>query len=331
MSLCLPRSGGILPLHPSIRQDSVFEYFAPPFPPAASRSDPRLFLISAAAKSRLEASDESSYKTGSSLFPRLPISISSVEESSPLAYDTVMACYVIGDIHGCSDEVACLIEHLPLAASDRVVFLGDYVDRGPDSKGVISYLLRFVEQNKHEVVFLKGNHEDMFLAYLGLPGQYGDMFLYNGGGATLASYGIANIPARGDAILPLLPEAHLEFLRNLQPYYLADPFLCVHAGVHPLKSLQEQTETEMLWIRQEFISNRHRLPYTVIFGHTPQREILLDLPYKIGIDTGLVYGNKLSCIELDEKILFQIERKSRKVKRTLIKQNWGPPSLAQNP
>jgi serine/threonine protein phosphatase 1 len=86
-----------------------------------------------------------------------------------------------------------------------------------------------------------------------------------------------------------------------------------------------------LWIRQEFITNPHRLPYTIIFGHTPQKEVFFDLPYKVGIDTGLVYGNKLSCIELREKTLFQIERKSRKVKRTLIKHKWGRPSLSQNP
>ncbi|MGH7823736.1 MAG: metallophosphoesterase family protein [Candidatus Binatia bacterium] len=253
----------------------------------------------------------------------------SVEQCIPLAYDTeTMACYVIGDIHGCCDELACLIEHLPMAESDRIVFLGDYVDRGPDSNGVISYLLDLAGQTSNELVFLKGNHEDMFLAYLGLPGQYGDMFLYNGGGATLASYGITNHPASGDTVLPQLPPAHVEFLRKLRPYYLADRVLCVHAGVHPLKTLEEQTETETLWIRNEFIYNRHRLPYTVIFGHTPQREILFDLPYKIGIDTGLVYGNKLSCIDVQEKTVFQIERKSRKVKRSLIKQKWDPPSLS---
>lgn len=242
-----------------------------------------------------------------------------------------MACYVVGDIHGCSDELACLIEHLPLAVSDRLVFLGDYVDRGPDSKGVISSLLELAKQSTNEVVFLKGNHEDMFLAYLGLPGLYGDMFLYNGGGATLASYGITPAATTGDAILPRLPAAHVEFLRNLRQYYVADAFLCVHAGINPLKSLEEQTETETLWIRNEFIANRHRLPYTVIFGHTPQREIFFDLPYKIGIDTGLVYGNKLTCIELEEKTVFQIERRSRKVKQTRIKHRWSPLSPSQTP
>jgi serine/threonine protein phosphatase 1 len=242
-----------------------------------------------------------------------------------------MSCYVIGDIHGCFDEMACLIENLPLGGSDQLVFLGDYVDRGPDSERVISYLLALTKQISNEVVFLKGNHEDMFLAYLGLPGQYGDMFLYNGGGATLASYGITPSAANGKKVLAQLPPAHVEFLRNLRSYLLAEPFLCVHAGVHPLKSLDKQTDLDRLWIRQEFIANPHRLPYTVIFGHTPQRDILFDLPYKIGIDTGLVYGNKLSCIELQEKTLFQIERKSRKVKRSLIKHKWGPPSLPGNP
>jgi serine/threonine protein phosphatase 1 len=234
-----------------------------------------------------------------------------------------MGCYVIGDIHGCFAEVACLMENLPLAQSDRIVFLGDYVDRGPDSKGVISYLLNLSQQVSNEIIFLKGNHEDMFLAYLGLPGHYGDMFLYNGGGATLASYGISPTGIQGgDEVSSRLPPGHLDFLRNLRSYEVEAGFLCVHAGVHPLKSLEEQTDVETLWIRHEFIFNRHRLPYTVIFGHTPQKEILFDLPYKIGIDTGLVYGNKLSCIELQEKVLFQVDRKSRKVKQSSIKDKW---------
>jgi serine/threonine protein phosphatase 1 len=243
-----------------------------------------------------------------------------------------MACYVVGDIHGCFDELACLIEHLPLTTSDRIVFLGDYVDRGPDSKRVISYLLELAKKTRQELVFLKGNHEDMFLGYLGLEGLYGDMFLYNGGSATLASYGITATAATSAAeVLPRLPPGHIEFLRRLRQYYVAEGFLCVHAGINPLKSLEEQSETEILWIRNEFIANPHRLPYTVIFGHTPQREIFFDLPYKIGIDTGLVYGNKLTCIELEERTLFQIERKSRKVKKSPIKQRWNRPKPSQTP
>src|SRR3990167_5157122 len=97
-----------------------------------------------------------------------------------------MRCYVVGDIHGCIDELVCLLEGLPLEPSDRLVFLGDYVDRGPDSKGVVSYLIEAQRKGMPEMIFLKGNHEDMFLSYLGFPGRYGDMFLFNGGGATLA-------------------------------------------------------------------------------------------------------------------------------------------------
>jgi len=79
----------------------------------------------------------------------------------------------------------------------------------------------------------------------------------------------------------------------------------------------------MLWIRNEFIVNPHRLPFTVLFGHTPQNEVLFDLPYKVGLDTGLVYGNKLSCLEIEEKILYQINRGSRKVRQLLIREKWN--------
>ena len=96
-----------------------------------------------------------------------------------------MSRYVIGDIHGCVEELRRLIEALPLRGGDSVVFLGDYIDRGPDSAAVVAYLISLRQQlDGIEWVFLKGNHEDMFLSYLGLDGQHGDMFLINGGNAT---------------------------------------------------------------------------------------------------------------------------------------------------
>jgi serine/threonine protein phosphatase 1 len=233
-----------------------------------------------------------------------------------------MKCYVVGDIHGCLDELSRLLEELPLEDSDRLVFLGDYVDRGPDSKGVISYLTEWRHRRPQEMIFLKGNHEDMFLSYLGLPGKYGNMFLINGGRATLASYGISPKNKTPEEVLSLLPGDHIEFLKSLKTWYLMDPFLCVHAGVQPLKSLSEQTETEILWIRDEFIFNRHVLPYTVIFGHTPRREVFFHLPYKIGLDTGLVFGYELSCLEVTEKALFQIKRGGKTVTRKIVKDEW---------
>ena len=105
-----------------------------------------------------------------------------------------MNCFVIGDIHGCLDEMACLVESLPKRAGDRIVFLGDYVDRGPDSRGVLSYLIDLQARANQDVIFLKGNHEDMLLSYLGFQGVHGDMFLINGGDATLASYGAPGRP-----------------------------------------------------------------------------------------------------------------------------------------
>lgn len=233
-----------------------------------------------------------------------------------------MKCYVIGDIHGCLDELACLLETLPLEPSDRLVFLGDYVDRGPDSKGVVSYLIEWLSKGAQEAVFLKGNHEDMFLSYLGLPGKYGQMFLFNGGAATLASYGVTPRGGSPEEALSLIPRSHLEFFRELKTYYVMEPFLCVHAGIQPLKPLSEQAEQDLLWIRDEFILNPHNLPYTVLFGHTPRREVLFDLPYKIGLDTGLVFGNELTCLEVHEKVLFQIGRGKRKVTRKRVRDEW---------
>jgi serine/threonine protein phosphatase 1 len=147
------------------------------------------------------------------------------------------------------------------------------------------------------------------------------MFLYNGGGPTLASYAISPRSHASEA-LASIPPSHLEFLRQLRMYYVAPPFFCVHAGINPDKTLEEQDEEEMLWIRDQFILSRYALPYTVLFGHTPQEEVMFHLPYKVGLDTGLVYGNKLSCLELEEKVLFQIVRGKKRVVRRSVESYW---------
>ena len=241
-----------------------------------------------------------------------------------------MSCYVVGDIHGCLAEVRYLVEQLPLERGDRLVFLGDYIDRGPDSMGVVSYLLELREQGKIDAVFLKGNHEDMFLDYLGFPGNHGDVFLNNGGHATLASYGISASNGAAE-IAGQLPQAHLAFYQNLETFCVVKPYLCVHAGIQPLKRLEEQTAAEMFWIRGEFIRNPHKLPFTVLFGHTPQKEALFDLPYKIGLDTGLVYGNKLSCLAVEEKVLYQIKRGKKIVQQMSVRENWNIKSKLRTP
>ena len=240
-----------------------------------------------------------------------------------------MKAYAVGDIHGCLAELVALVESLPLDSDDTLVFLGDYIDRGHESREVVDFLLRFRARTAAKVVFLRGNHEDMMLSYLGLSGRHGDMFLLNGGVATLKSYGIdakrSPYPLEdGRRFVHHLPEEHIRFFENLELHYFIDDFLFVHAGVQPLRSWPEQDGEALLWIRHEFITNPHKLPYTVVFGHTPMQSVFFDLPHKIGLDTGLVYGNLLSCIELTEHCLFQVARGKRKVKITDVRRYFPP-------
>ncbi len=229
--------------------------------------------------------------------------------------------FVVGDIHACPAELEVLIRSLSLSRGDLLVFLGDYVDRGPGAREVIDFLLGLQDTGEAETVFLKGNHEDMFLAYMGYAGHYGEAFLFNGGSTTLESYGLPPY-IEASEIASRLPPSHLCFLRNLKTFYPVGDFLCVHAGVDPLRPLEKQEEEVLLWIRQEFILHPHPFPYTIIFGHTPQREVFFDLPYKVGIDTGLVYGGKLSCLELSEKKLFQVHRGSYRVEVKDVQKMW---------
>jgi diadenosine tetraphosphatase ApaH/serine/threonine PP2A family protein phosphatase len=218
--------------------------------------------------------------------------------------------FAIGDIHGCPDELEAILHAIAPDANDTVVFVGDYVDRGPSARAVIDLALD-LEKSEAEVVFLKGNHEDMMLAFLGLPGSYGESFLFNGGVATLESYGL-----KEDDLAEArerMPGPHLDFFKNLAVSYLRPPYLFVHAGILPTRQLEDQQPEDMLWIRQEFILHPHKIDATVVFGHTPMRGVMVDLPYKLGIDTGLVYGGKLTCVEFTEGVLYQVQRGSRRV------------------
>jgi serine/threonine protein phosphatase 1 len=229
--------------------------------------------------------------------------------------------FIVGDIHACPAELETLLTALRLQSEDRLVFLGDYIDRGPNARAVVDLLLGMKADAVCRLTFLKGNHEDMFLDFLGLPGNHGDAFLVNGGVPTLGSYGLLRSNVGQDVAAQLPPE-HLEFYRSLETMFTDGETLCVHAGLNPARPLPEQTEEERLWIRQEFITRPHSFPYTVVFGHTPQREVLFHLPYKVGIDTGLVYGGKLSCLEITERKLLQIAKGSRQVQVKSVLPYW---------
>jgi len=205
--------------------------------------------------------------------------------------------FAIGDIHGCLWSLEKLLNILPVNWSkDLVVFLGDYIDRGPDPKGVIEKVLELKELYRDKIISLKGNHEWMFERFL--KGIDIDIFLYNGGETTLKSY-YKNGKLE-------IPEDHLNFLKELKLYYETQDYIFVHAGLRPGKKLEEQNEKDLLWIRESFYFSEYKFPKTVIFGHTPFYTPLI-LDDRIGIDTGCVYGGKLTAIELPSKKIYQID------------------------
>ncbi len=180
----------------------------------------------------------------------------------------------IGDIHGCIDELNELLSQLRPKREDTLVFLGDYIDRGSHSKEVVEKLLELETQTN--CIFLKGNHEQMLLKLVETKQEDDVVFwMINGGKETFDNYGS----------FPEIFDLHGEFLNNLKPYYLTDKYLFVHAGINPDKPLEEQTEEDLLWIRDGFIDKRHNLKQKIIFGHTAFYKPFVSED-KIGIDTG---------------------------------------------
>jgi len=205
-----------------------------------------------------------------------------------------LAVYAIGDVHGCLDSLEKLFNILPLSSEDVLIFLGDYIDRGPDSKGVINFLISLSKE--YRCIFIRGNHEEMFLNAV-LHGKDVELWYYNGAFATVRSYGsIASIP--GD---------HIDFISSTIYYHILGNFLFVHAGVKPGIPLEDQSEFDLTWIRDEFIYSSDPLPgFKIIFGHTPFEKPLV-MKNKIGIDTGCVYGGKLTALKIENMRFYQVE------------------------
>ncbi|HKK00603.1 MAG TPA: metallophosphoesterase family protein [Desulfuromonadales bacterium] len=194
----------------------------------------------------------------------------------------------VGDIHGCFDHLRQLMALVRPTPSDQVVFLGDYVDRGPAARDVLDFLIDFGRRYPKSV-FLKGNHEAMFLDFL--TGRERLPFLINGGQTTLKSYEQKNAVA--------IPEEHRAFLAALRLSFDTEHFIFVHAGLRPGLPLEEQQEEDLLWIRRDFLdADDYDWGKTIVFGHTPLQEPFLS-PGRIGIDTGAVYGRYLSCCDVE--------------------------------
>lgn len=218
--------------------------------------------------------------------------------------------YAIGDIHGRDDLFAALMARIQEDArafteKPCVVLLGDYVDRGPDSKGVLDRILALKSADWCDVVVLMGNHEEATLRFVSEP-EYGQAWAEYGGATTLASYGVAAprlrqdvegwVEAR-DAFLKALGPAHLKLMMDMQVSYHDGDYFFVHAGVKPGRPLQEQGAEIFLWIRGEFLSVDKACDYVVVHGHTPRDEAD-NLRWRIGVDTGAYATGRLTAVRL---------------------------------
>ncbi len=207
-----------------------------------------------------------------------------------------MRIFAIGDIHGCAEALEALLKRLPMAwEEDLLIFLGDYIDRGPESRRVVEIVMDLTRRYPGKVIALSGNHEWMFKRYL--KGIEPEVFLFNGGESTLRDYfegGKLSVPAE-----------HLAFLESLPLYYETEDYIFVHAGIRPGVPLEEQSEEDFLWIREGFYYYPGTFPKKIIFGHTPFPEPLV-LSDRLGIDTGCVYGGKLTAVELPAEKFYQV-------------------------
>ena len=205
--------------------------------------------------------------------------------------------FAIGDIHGCFDKLRGLMDKIDIDfANDLLIFLGDYIDRGPDSYDVVEYLIQLKKQHQN-IVFLKGNHEEMLGNYL--KGSDRLLYLVNGGQKTIESYQKQSMSSGAD----LIPQEHIIFFKNLDLFYQTDNYIFVHAGLREKVPLENQGPDDLLWIRHKFIKSDYEFGKTIVFGHTPLSQPLVH-QNKIGIDTGAVYGNKLTCVKLPGIIFY---------------------------
>ncbi|MCC2098208.1 MAG: serine/threonine protein phosphatase [Hyphomicrobiales bacterium] len=217
--------------------------------------------------------------------------------------------YAVGDIHGCFDKLVDLSNSIAadLLSSPVLhttfVFMGDYIDRGQHSREVLDYLSTLMEDEN--AVFLRGNHESIFLRFLDDPRILGD-WRRHGGIETLESYGVpvhkvqkgfGFEEARTD-LLRRLPQKHLDFLLATRPSYVAGDYFFCHAGVKPSRSLTRQDAHDLMWIREEFMSFEGRLSKKIVHGHTPVRRPE-NRPGRINVDTGVYSSGKLSCAVLE--------------------------------
>lgn len=229
--------------------------------------------------------------------------------------------YAVGDIHGRADLLLNLLEQIRLDPAEAdirkiVIFLGDYVDRGLQSRQVIDILLD-ISKSGHGAVFLKGNHEQAMCQFLA-DSHFGRTWKYYGGLETLHSYGITELALSDDPrdferarqhLQTAMPEAHVSFLHGLALSAEFGDYFFAHAGIRPGIGLHRQIEEDLLWIREEFLQSTLDHGKVVVHGHTPEEQASFRRN-RIGIDTGAYMTGVLTALVLDgtEQRLLQTEQ-----------------------
>ncbi len=218
--------------------------------------------------------------------------------------------YAIGDIHGRLDLLEALIDRIDFdndargPAKTTLVFLGDLMDRGPDSRGVIERLMQ-IKASKRNAVFLMGNHEELMIRVWEGDRATAATFNRAGGRETLMSYGVSgetyddwDLGAVTEQTGHLVPEEHIAFLRSFQDWFKAGDYVFAHAGIRPGIDMEEQDSADLRWIRGEFTRSESDHGFVVIHGHTITDDVD-ECANRIGIDTGAFASGVLTAIGLE--------------------------------
>ena len=227
-----------------------------------------------------------------------------------------MNIFAIGDIHGCIKQLVTLqdkIFNYPKYNKDEdlLLYLGDYIDRGPSSKDVINHILQ-LQTEGIKSIFLMGNHEQFMTDFLFNKINNLSNWIINGADQTFKSYDIEvaefikdgfeddKIDKLRNIFLSKLTKGHVYFFKNLKLTYIMGDYLFVHAGINPEKSLSEQNKMDFLWSRSDkFFDKNFEFEKIIVHGHSPEKEVV-NFPYRINVDTGSFFSGKLSCVHLND-------------------------------
>ena len=227
-----------------------------------------------------------------------------------------MNIFAIGDIHGCLKQLVTLqdkIFNYPQynKEEDSLLYLGDYIDRGPSSKDVVNHILQ-LQTEGIKSIFLMGNHEQFMIDFLFNKINNLSNWIINGADQTFKSYDLEvaefikdgfeddNIDKLRDIFLSKLTKENVYFFKNLKLTYTMGDYLFVHAGINPEKSLSEQNKMDFLWSRSDkFFDKNFEFEKIIVHGHSPEKEVV-NFPYRINVDTGSFFSGKLSCVCLND-------------------------------